>query len=217
MTTIHIASESAPPSSPALAQALVGVFSRSAAMGVLTGPTVTQLDGAAVRQLLNDLQRHDIGGAAAVALAPLLDDAGTALGTRDGAALVYRLDQVAEALEASATPSTEWPALREVFGDELLGALLGVSMSSLRRYGAAERDTPAGVVDRLHWLAMVVADLNGGYNNYGIRRWFERPRSQLSGQSPRTLLGSQWHVDDEAALRVRKLAGALTGAMPLAV
>jgi hypothetical protein len=152
-----------------------------------------------------------------VALAPLLDDAGTALGTRDGAALAYRLDQVAEALEASATPSTEWPALREVFGDELLGGLLGVSMSSLRRYGSAERETPPGIVDRLHWLAMVVADLNGGYNNHGIRRWFERPRSQLGGLSPRALLGSQWHVDDEAALRVRKLASALTGAMPLAV
>ena len=112
MTEVQIYAESAPPATPALAQALVDVFNRSAAMGVLTGPTVTRLDGAAVRRLLKDLQRHQIGGAAAVALAPLLDDAGTPLGTRDGAALVYRLEQVSEALEASATPlTTTWLAV----------------------------------------------------------------------------------------------------------
>jgi hypothetical protein len=37
------------------------------------------------------------------------------------------------------------------------------------------------VAERLHWLAMVVADLAGSYNALGIRRWFERPRALLGG------------------------------------
>jgi hypothetical protein len=72
------------------------------------------------------------------------------------------------------------------------------------------------VAARLHWLAMVVADLAGAYNNFGIRRWFERPRSQLQGKSPRQVLGNAWSPDDEAASRVRALASVLSGAQPLA-
>jgi hypothetical protein len=49
-----------------------------------------------------------------------------------------------------------------------------------------------------------------------MRRWFERPRHQLGGLSPRLTLGDAWGVDDDAAQRVRALAAALTGAQPLA-
>jgi len=63
---------------------------------------------------------------------------------------------------------------------------------------------------------MVAADLAGGYNAFGIRRWFERPRSQLGGASPRQRLGADWGVDGEPAVGVRALAAALVGAQPLA-
>ena len=122
-----------------------------------------------------------------------------------------------EALEASDAPAAEWPALREVFGDEMLADLLEVSTSSLERYAAGERATPALAVARLRWLAMVVADLAGAYNDFGIRRWFERPRAQLGGLSPRALLAQRWQVDGEAAQRVSRLASEIGGGLPLAV
>ena len=64
---------------------------------------------------------------------------------------------------------------------------------------------------------MVVSDLAGAYNRFGIRRWFERPRAQLGGRSPRAELGPDWSPDGDAATRLRTLASALSGAQPLAV
>ncbi len=217
MTNTHFASKPTAVVSPALSNKLAGLFARSAAMGLLTGATVTQLDAAAVKRLVLSLQRHGIAGGAGTALSPLVHDDGTPLSAAAASALERRIDQVAEALEASAAPAAEWPAMRAVFGDEVLADLLDVSLSSLRRYGAGERDTPDTVAGRLHWLALTVADLAGAYNNFGMRRWFERPRAQLGGQSPRALLGRDWHVDGAAAGRVRQLAASLSGAQPLAV
>jgi hypothetical protein len=62
----------------------------------------------------------------------------------------------------------------------------------------------------------VVSDLAGSYNDFGMRRWFERPRTQLGGKSPRALLGARWAPDDKAALQVRALAATLSGAAALA-
>lgn len=200
-----------------LAQRLLGLFNRSAAMGLHSGAAVTTLDAASIRSLVSDLQHHGIARAAGVGLAPLMragqprwDDATTRR-------MEDQLDRVTQALEASPTPSTEWPAMREVFGDEALAGLLEISASSLRRYAATERPTPDIIAARLHWLAMVVSDLAGAYNHIGMRRWFERPRAQLAGQSPHAALGVEWEPDGEAALQVRALAAALSGAQPLAV
>ena len=106
--------------------------------------------------------------------------------------------------------------MRGVFGDEFLVESLGIAASSMRRYASGERATPDEVGARLHWLAMVVADLAGAYNDLGIRRWFARPRSQLEGRSPRQTLGVAWKPEAAAAARVRALAAALAGAQPLA-
>jgi len=217
VTEIRIAAESDPPAPQSLAHKLAGLFTRSAAMGLLTGPAITRLDAASLGRLVRSLQRHGIASTAGIALAPLLRDEPRPLDAAAARALEQRIDQVAEALEASAAPAAEWPAMRKVFGDELLAELLEVSTSSLKRYATGERSTPASVVARLHWLAMLVADLAGAYNDFGIRRWFERPRAQLGGVSPRALLGRRWQVDGEPARRVRALAGALSGALPLAV
>ena len=68
--------------------------------------------------------------------------------------------------------------------DDLLAALLGVSPISVRRYAKGERRCSDAVAARLHWLALLIDQLEGTYNAYGIRRWFQRPRAALDGQPP---------------------------------
>ncbi|MBL8342677.1 MAG: hypothetical protein JNL30_14505 [Rubrivivax sp.] len=238
MRDFRFASEPPPAWGTPLGAALADLLTRGVAMGLLGDPAAALAapDGERLARLLQALQRHGIGGDAARALAPLLPAAGgTRRGQRAGQAaavdpaaapqaidaptqhaLALEVKRLAEALEDSAAPAAEWPAMRAVFGDEMLGALVEVSPASLRRYAGGERATPQEVADRLHWLALVVADLAGAYNDFGMRRWFERPRTQLSGKSPRQLLGRRWHVDGEPAQRVRALAAVLRGAHPLA-
>lgn len=216
MTEIRIDPDVLPLWGATLSGTIAALITRSIAMGVFTGAPVTRLDPAVVRRLIRALQRHGIGAHAGVLLAPLTADPPRVLEPTVEREVAGGLAQLAEALEESATPVTEWPSMREVLGDELLVALVGVGTSSMRRYASEARETPAEVAARLHWLAMVVADLAGAYNNFGIRRWFERPRAQLEGLSPRQVLRSGWSPHDETARRIRSLAATLTGAQPLA-
>jgi hypothetical protein len=62
------------------------------------------------------------------------------------------------------------------------------------------------VAARLHFLALVVGDLAGSYNDVGIRRWFHRKRTLLDGRSPASLLKGEWDPDEEGPARVRQLA-----------
>lgn len=217
MTEIQFESAPAYAQHGGVVQRLAGVFNRSAAMGLLSETAVTQLDARSVRGLVADLQQHGLAGSAGIHLAPLLRESTPAWDQATERLLEDRLDQLAQTLEDSPTPSTEWPSMREVFGDDMLASLLDVSASSLRRYAAGERSTPDITAARLHWLAMVVSDLAGGYNALGMRRWFERPRAQLAGASPRAALGTGWLPEHAAARQVRALAAALSGAQPLAV
>jgi hypothetical protein len=57
----------------------------------------------------------------------------------------------------------------------------------------------------------VVGDLAGTYNEIGIRRWFERKRTLLSGKSPRDVLTRGWRPDGEGPLAVARLARSLAG------
>ncbi len=100
--------------------------------------------------------------------------------------------------------------MRKLFGDEELEALLGTSRQSIVRYAKGERSTPDDIADRLHWLTMMVSDLAGAYNEFGIRRWFHRPRSALDGRNPLQSLGKTWSSDSESAKKVRALAVALS-------
>lgn len=102
-----------------------------------------------------------------------------------------------------------WTELTDILGEDQLGELLGISASSVRRYGEATRTTPQPVAARLHVLALLVADLSGAYNDYGIRRWFARPRSQLDGLSPAQVLTGDWDPDGDDVARLRALAAAL--------
>lgn len=110
---------------------------------------------------------------------------------------------------ASSAQVSEWPALSRSLGFGLLSHLLGVSHSSARRYAAEPRTRPDRVAARLHFLALVVRDLAGAYNEIGIRRWFGRPRTHLGGKSPAQVLAGDWSPEDEAVAQVRVLAGTL--------
>ncbi len=129
----------------------------------------------------------------------------------DTGSIVELLREANTALEDSPLPSQEWPALRVILGDVLLAELSGISEVSLRRYAAGVRSTPDAVAQRLHTLALIVADLRGAYNDYGIRRWFTRPRAQLGGHSPKELLASGWTPESPGVRQLRELAEALTG------
>lgn len=150
--------------------------------------------------------------------ASLVREAGIAT---SAAALVERRDPPAAAeltralrdidarLEESPLPDTEWPRLVGILEPDQLAALVGISASSLARYGKSERRTPDDVAARLHFLALVAGDLAGAYNALGIRRWFQRPRTALAGRTPASLLRGAWTPDGEGARRVRALARAL--------
>ena len=122
--------------------------------------------------------------------------------------LIERLD---EALTASPLPDREMPELLRVFDREHLALLTGTSNVSLGRYLAGSRRWPDELAARIHWLALVLSDLAGAYNDFGVRRWFERERTQLDGRSPRQLLGAEWDPADPDVERVRQLAAALAG------
>jgi uncharacterized protein (DUF2384 family) len=216
MVQIQINPNSAPLGNRRLHERLLALLTRASAMGVLAGAAITQIDAAAIQRVLSALHKQGLIGAAPVALAPLLRDGPAKLDSATAERMADSVDKLVAVLDDSPAPASEWSAMRAVFGDETLGDLVGIAPASLRRYAAGERATPQATAERLHWLAMVVSDLAGSYNDFGMRRWFERPRSQLGSKSPRALLGAKWTPDSKSAQQVRALAAVLTGAQPLA-
>ncbi|MEB3352612.1 MAG: hypothetical protein VKM34_00010 [Cyanobacteriota bacterium] len=105
------------------------------------------------------------------------------------------------------SPMTEWQAVRDVLNDdEILAALIGIGVISVRRYAKGERTCPDAVAARLHWLALLIHQLEGTYNAYGIRRWFQRPRAALAGQAPQDLLKGNWDPEDDPIRAITALA-----------
>jgi hypothetical protein len=117
-----------------------------------------------------------------------------------------------DTLEASPYPPGEWRRARELLDDDQLAGLLGISASSLRRYADGRRPTPDETAARLHSLTRVLSALAGAYNRFGIRRWFDRPRSQLDGRTPGELFRASGGEDDPELARVVALAESLIGA-----
>ena len=93
---------------------------------------------------------------------------------------------------------------------DLLARLLHIATVSLRRYQSGARKTPDDVSVRLHALALMTGDLAGAYNDAGIRRWFDRPRTALGNRAPVDVLAPGWRPEDQGPRQVRSLASALT-------
>ncbi|MGE0702597.1 MAG: hypothetical protein AB7P22_01535 [Vicinamibacterales bacterium] len=169
-------------------------------MGILD-PGPARSDAPGIRQLAARIRRAGIATSAADLIANVE--------VPSAAELADLLQTIVAALEASPAPEYEWKGLARVFPPEELAELLNVSVSSLKRYQSGQRSTPDAVAARLHFLALVVGDLAGSYNDIGIRRWFRRKRSQLEGREPAAFLVRDWDADDEGPKRVRELARSL--------
>lgn len=199
---IQIATVEAPLNRPGLLGPAVGLVRRALAVGLLRDrERVDRLDMDLLHGIAREANSAGIGQNAALAL--LEGAPPSRLGS-----LIERLDR---ALRESPLPEREIEELLRVFDVDQLAALVGTSPVSLRRYLVRSRSVPDAIAARIHWLALVAADLAGAYNQVGIRRWFERPRSQLDGRAPRDVLGRQWDPDGEEVERVRRLAVTLAG------
>ena len=208
MKNIRISSVSPQYAKPALLGLILPLLTKSAAMGLLPAAAIQEITPQTLRVVLDALQGSGLIKTQRARLQPLLDSKRS----DPPQSVVTALAETLDAIEHSPTPEREWSTMREVFGEEQLAELTSVSVSSLKRYLKAERPTPGDVADRLHYLAMIVADLSGSYNELGIQRWFERPRAQLENKSPRRLLGADWNPGSPAAQRIRDLAKSLSAA-----
>jgi hypothetical protein len=204
MTDIRIMAVREPLAEPNLARKAVTTIGRAAAMGLLPENEVMEtLDLPA----LKSVARHI--GKAGVAPGPLAELAAWTRGTPER--LGTLLDEVDRALVESPVPDREWRELLRILGEPLLATLVGASRASLRRYAAGQRATPDPVAGRLHHLALVVGSLAGSYNDYGIRRWFERKRGALKDRAPREVLQGSWSPDGPGPRQVLALAESLLG------
>ena len=196
---IQIESSKAPFTFPRVAFQAVTALSRADAMGLLpANEHIGALDLSSFRKAVRHIHR------AGIARNIQLD-----LANASGPSLERALEHLNLALEESPVPEFEWNRLGEVLGLELLGRLLGISLSSVRRYRAHARTTPDEIADRLHFLSLVVGDLAGAYNEIGIRQWFERKRAQLDGRTPLDWLKGSWKPAQPGPRRVQDLARAL--------
>ena len=205
VTRLRIRSVRDPVATPGAARAAVEALKLMDAMGLMEAEKdIEILNLETVRAMAQRAASAGIGETAAVALRtrtkPQSQDVEAALET------------LRTALEASPVPEFEWPSLIELFGAEQLAGLVWVSVASLRRYAGGSRPTPDAVAARLHLLAQLTADLRGAYSEVGVRRWFERKRTQLDGLAPRDILKGDWDPDATGPQEVRALARSLAGA-----
>lgn len=200
MSNLQIASVDAPFDEMGLSTRAAAALSRADAMGLLRGQ-VTCLDYSALEELKRGMATAGIGQGFLAELEQVH--------ACEPDRLAVLMTGIAEALEQSPAPAHEWPAVLRVLGFDLLVRLLGISVSSARRYLSGDRTTPDAVAARLHFLALVVGDLAGAYNDIGARRWFDRPRARLGGATPAEALREDWLPEDAAARSVRELAGSL--------
>ncbi len=193
---IRIRSIERPYNDPLVAPLAAATLVRAEAMG-LCPEQVERLDARTMEAVSERMA--DAGIARFARRPPLLDPV----------AVADWLRATLKALDGSPTPAAEWPALSGTLGLDLLARLLGISATSVRRYASGARQTPDIIAARLHFLALVTGDLAGGYNDIGIRRWFDRKRSALGGSSPAEALDGEWSPEQERASQVRKLAASL--------
>lgn len=196
---LQIQSIRSPFDEPQLASAAIRALTSADAMGLLAEP-VTCLDDSAIETLATGLAEAGIGQA----LGPELQ-----FRPSDPERLSAVLERINEALYHSPAPAREWRVLREVLGLDCLTRQLSISQPSVRRYLSGSRRTPDLIAARLHFLALLVGDLAGSYNEIGIRRWFERRREPLGGRTPAEVLDGAWSPEDDGPRQVRNLARAL--------
>ncbi len=201
--------------SPSLRQVILPTLHRGEAMGFLEVEQTERVSEANIRLFLDRLWESRVGRTHVSSIVNLLERMPTpSEETQDYAEQWLKaFEGVSTALRENPVPDREWQAALRVFDAEQLADLLRISPTSVQRYARGTRETPQEIASRLHWLAIVIGYLSGSYNDFGIRRWFERSRTALGGKSPKeTLLSeSSWQPEDDAAREIEKLAHASTG------
>ncbi|MBV9268424.1 MAG: hypothetical protein JO061_19815, partial [Acidobacteriaceae bacterium] len=135
---IRIESAKAPFTSPRVAFQAVTALGRADAMGLLPPDEhIETLDLPSFRRAVRHIHRAGIARNIQLDLTDV-----------SAPNLERTLEHLNLALEESPAPEFEWNRLAEVLGLELLGRLLGISGSSVRRYRANARTTPDDVADR---------------------------------------------------------------------
>lgn len=200
MAQTQIMSKPDPIATRSIRSLAIEVWRRAEGMGLVEA-NASSLDAADITRLL---QRVSDAG---IARGPALHFDNVEPPSAAEAESLLKL--VIAALDSSPAPKFEWPAVTRVIDADQLAPLLNVSVSSLKRYAAGERDTPDDVAARLHHVALIVGDLAGAYNEVGVRRWFERKRTALNGRAPAALLTGDWNPDDAPPQKVRELARSL--------
>lgn len=206
MAVVRLSSAQAPFDRPPVLPAAARLVLLAEGVGLLPegDATVARLDLDLVRGIARRALEEGVGRTAALTILE-------APRARSNAILAERISDLWRSLADSPMPDRELDQLLETYGRESLARLLGISEASLRRYAMGERGVPDLIAARAHFLALVTADLAGSYNALGLRRWWERPRTNLDGRSPRAALGSDWHPDTPAARSVATLAHELVG------
>jgi hypothetical protein len=199
MSRIQIASVVSPLEQEGLYPRATRFLRRADAMGLIDEP-IRELSPDVVRKVARKLSQRG-----------LASDLGAWLGAGKSSPeeLARYLDAALRALDESPVPATEIAKLNSLLGHEFLAAILAISPVSLQRYQNGDRQVPDAVAERAHFLTSVVAALEGTYNEFGVRRWFERPRSVFDGRTARQLLSGNWSPDDESAGRVLAAAESL--------
>ena len=185
-----------------VAHAAAEVVRKAHAVGLVErAPAFAELTYREVKRAVQKVREAGIGYRAAGDLSRARGDETTLV--------AERLRELDALLEESPLPATEWPRVLEVIDRDRLASLLGISPASVLRYDKQDRTTPDAVAARLHFLALLIGDLAGAYNEIGIRRWFDRKRTALDGRAPAELLRGDWSPDDPGPRAVRALGRAL--------
>lgn len=212
MSEVRIQSVEDPFDAPELMRSLLEAITLTDAMGLLPeSGVVGSLDLATLRTVAEQASQAGIAPGVAATVERLCNPRmqGRPIGDADLRELSVAIQRLLEGLEQSPVPEFEWPSLLKVFDADELSSLVGASLSSLRRYASGARTTPDDVAARLHFLARVVGELKGSYNEIGIRRWFRRPRHPLGERAPAEVLRESWNPDDPGPAEVLALARSL--------
>ncbi|MGH2378944.1 MAG: hypothetical protein ACRDGT_10770, partial [Candidatus Limnocylindria bacterium] len=135
MSILQFESVSAPFDQAALGSAALRTLGRAEAMGLLRGEApLRRLDPGALDRVLRRVIR----------LSGVGRDAAVEISRPHASAEQFEraLRRVYDELEHSPVPQTEWQALLDRLGQDLVTKLVGVSGASVRRYAAGARPTP---------------------------------------------------------------------------
>ena len=199
MSNIQISSVMPPFENDELYPRATRLLRRADAMGLLDEP-IRELSAAVVRKVARKLAQLGLASDLAASLTA---------GKPSATDLSRYLDAALLALDESPVPCRELTKLNATLGHELLAELLEISAASLQRYQSGERQAPDDIAERAHFLTSVIAALEGIYNEFGVRRWFERPRSVFKGKTARQLLKQGWTPGDQPARRILAAAESL--------